>query len=496
MLQSPSKDRSQTAFTAGHPTLASPVARNGLRFWLAFAWTFAIVALCLLPKRSLPIHEDRSSLLRIPHLDKVVHACVFAGFAWLWMGVRGPSTRTLALRVTAVALLLALGTELGQELPVVNRDGDVLDGLADMSGAVIGIAVGLRQRRKTLILVGLVFAASGLPTRLQAGDDVQKSPVTRVLRPGDPAMRSGDEIVVCGRMFHTTTPVVLWTDAGGYDAYRVERHFGPFDKANEPPNGTDAVKTPNRYGSRQRLLPEPERIRIRAEGWDLPTLQRLVDQFVIHFDARGTSRRCYEVLHDLRGLSVHFMLDLDGTLYQTLDLKESARHATIANARSIGIEVANIGAYAVGTSNPISNWYQPLPGGGVQIRLPATDGEPKSLLSIDLRPARPNLIVGEIQGKQLEQYDFTPPQYEALIKLTASLARVFPKIKLDYPRDPEGRLLTKKLSPAEYARYQGVLGHYHVQLDKVDPGPAFEWDRVIDGARRLLATASTPEPGR
>jgi N-acetyl-anhydromuramyl-L-alanine amidase AmpD len=26
-----------------------------------------------------------------------------------------------------------------------------------------------------------------------------------------------------------------------------------------------------------------------------------------------------------------------------------------------------------------------------------------------------------------------------------------------------------------------------VQANKVDPGPAFDWDRVIGGARRLLA---------
>jgi N-acetyl-anhydromuramyl-L-alanine amidase AmpD len=30
-----------------------------------------------------------------------------------------------------------------------------------------------------------------------------------------------------------------------------------------------------------------------------------------------------------------------------------------------------------------------------------------------------------------------------------------------------------------------------VQKNKVDPGPAFQWDKVIDGARRLL---KQPEP--
>ena len=89
-------------------------------------------------------------------------------------------------------------------------------------------------------------------------------------------------------------------------------------------------------------------------GWDLPLLQRVVDQFVIHFDAAGTSKRCFEVLHDRRGLSVHFLLDLDGTIYQTLDVKESAWHATVANGRSVGVEVANIGAYPVQGPDPLA----------------------------------------------------------------------------------------------------------------------------------------------
>ena len=44
---------------------------------------------------------------------------------------------------------------------------------------------------------------------------------------GERLARTGDEIVVCGQLFHTTTKVVLWTDPGGYDAYRVEPRFAP-----------------------------------------------------------------------------------------------------------------------------------------------------------------------------------------------------------------------------------------------------------------------------
>ena len=39
---------------------------------------------------------------------------------------------------------------------------------------------------------------------------------------------------------------------------------------------------------------------------------------------------------------------------------------------------------------------------------------------------------------------------------------------------------------AELKQYEGVLGHYHVQTDKVDPGPALQWDYVIGEARRLM----------
>jgi N-acetyl-anhydromuramyl-L-alanine amidase AmpD len=47
-------------------------------------------------------------------------------------------------------------------------------------------------------------------------------------------------------------------------------------------------------------------------------------------------------------------------------------------------------------------------------------------------------------------------------------------------------LIPAKLSSEELEEYQGILGHYHVQLNKQDPGPAFQWDHVVEGARRLM----------
>ncbi len=307
---------------------------------------------------------------------------------------------------------------------------------------------------------------------------------------GQEVKRSGDEILICGRLFHTTAPVVLWTDAGGYDAYRVERRFSDFSKSSwtESVKQIKTLNSPNRYGLRKESLTKEQIEKVRGGGWDLQTLQQVVDQFVIHYDVCGTSETCFRVLHDNRGLSVHFMLDVDGTIYQTLDLKERAWHATISNGRSIGIEIANIGAYAPSAKQTLDKWYTKDDSGKTLLRLP----KPSSTMGIRTKsfvgsPIRNELVRGNVQGTNLVQYDLTPQQYESLIKLTATLCWVFPKLDCKYPTDERGNLITRKLPDEDWEKYRGVLGHYHVQENKIDPGPAFQWQRVVGGAKKLLA---------
>lgn len=308
-------------------------------------------------------------------------------------------------------------------------------------------------------------------------------------RAGRPEPRQGDEIVAAGQFFHTGTRVVLWMDPGGYDAYRVERRFAPFAMSDWENSQTEvkSLHSPNRYSLRRASLTTNEIERVRGGGWDLPLLQRVVDQFVLHFDVAGTSRTCFRVLQDDRDLSVHFMLDLDGTIYQTLDLKERAWHATTSNDRSVGVEIANIGAYQTNEPNPFAEWYQTNAAGRTCITIPERfgDGGIRTPNFIG-HPARNEPVRGNIQGEDLVQYDYTPEQYAALIKLTATLCSIFPKLKCQYPVDADGKLITHKLPDPALKNYEGVLGHYHIQTDKTDPGPAMDWDRVIGGARKLL----------
>lgn len=280
------------------------------------------------------------------------------------------------------------------------------------------------------------------------------SPATQA-GPVEKASGHGDEIIAAGKRFATGTRVVTWLEPGGYNGY--------------------AVTSLPRIGL---AGPPPRR--------DLVALQRVVDQFVLHYDGCGLSRICFTTLQE-RKLSVHFLLDVDGTIYQTLDLRERAAHATIANDRSIGIEIANLGAYPEkGKEREIlAEWYGRDAAGRTVMRVPANLGVTGIRTpGFVARPARPGLVRGTLQGKALVQYDFTPEQYAALAKLTATLTRVFPKMTADYPHGRDGRLIPQALSERKYAGYHGVLGHFHVQENKVDPGPAFQWRKLFDAVKR------------
>jgi N-acetyl-anhydromuramyl-L-alanine amidase AmpD len=233
--------------------------------------------------------------------------------------------------------------------------------------------------------------------------------------------------VVCGRRFFAGVPVVLWTSEPAYDASSEHARFGPDATGEGAPKGL-------RYQPGRVEKGSPPVVRVDPESEEIERLREVVDQFVIHYDAAGSSRKCFEILQDKRGLSVHFMLDVDGTIYQTLDLRDQAWHATKANPRSIGVEVANLG----------------IPEGG------------------EKQPA------------------FTDAQYASLAKLAAALCTVFPRIAPDAPRDAEGRIVAGALDAAAFASFHGILGHSHVQSNKQDPGPAFDWDRFLADVRANL----------
>jgi N-acetylmuramoyl-L-alanine amidase len=339
-------------------------------------------------------------------------------------------------------------------------------------------------------------------------------------QPGARLPRVGDEIIVNGKLYHTGTPVVTWLDQGGYDAYRVE--MPRIEGEGRRGGGGGIRKT---WSMRSGPLTDGEYERVTKDGWTDELLREKVDQFVLHYDVCGLSRTCFRVLAD-RGLGVQFMLDIDGTIYQTMDLKDSTGHATKANSRSIGIEIANMGAYS-GSHAALLQWYGKDENGKTRITIPQRLGD-GGVRTKDFvgRPARDELVVGMVQGANHKQYDFTPQQYDALVKLTATLCTVFPKIQPDYPRlksslgqpttrrttqpagnpttraaaiaslEEPGELIPHTLTDEQYDNYQGVLGHYHVQTEKQDPGPAMQWEWLLREARKHMTRQALAENKR
>ena len=315
----------------------------------------------------------------------------------------------------------------------------------------------LRLRRACSGAAGLVFLvaqgcrgagrepeAPAFPPRVEPA-----APPAPTLPPAEPAppARTDDAILVAGERVSIGTRVVLWTEAPFYDAYAERPRF-----AASGPEG------PRHRPGREGLGERP----------GLKELRERVDQIVVHYDASGSSEQCFRVLQDVRGLSAHFLLDADGTIYQTLDVRDQAWHARKANPRSVGVEIANIGAYPPAGAQALWDWYGVEPGA-------------------ERASGAVAFVEGVVQGQTLVQGELTPEQYAALVKLAAGLCRALPLIRADAPRDHEGRVRDAVLSDAEFERFQGILGHFHVQQDKVDPGPAFPWERLIADVRRELA---------
>ena len=112
--------------------------------------------------------------------------------------------------------------------------------------------VGLPQRIIPFIsrlLFSTFFAVLTFAVTLTGCGCKAKAPV-----PGQFIERHGDEILVCGQLVHTGTTIVLWTDPGGYDAYRVDRRFATTATA-----GWEETKKQNQGNQRPRAIQHARR---------------------------------------------------------------------------------------------------------------------------------------------------------------------------------------------------------------------------------------------
>ncbi len=195
------------------------------------------------------------------------------------------------------------------------------------------------------------------------------------------------------------------------------------------------------------LPPGPQRFSSRADNLDEMQHGKRVDtvtKVVLHHDGSNSSRECFSTLVQ-RNLSTHLMIDGDGTVYQVLNLNDVAWHCADANPESIGIDL----------NNPIS---------------------PTKRASAGRR-----LYSGEVNGGRVTSVGYTEAQYTSLIAVLQKIVEVFPKVRPVAPIGIDGKVLQRRL--AEPSGFSGIVGHLHISATKWDPGPGFDWERVLIGIR-------------
>lgn len=183
---------------------------------------------------------------------------------------------------------------------------------------------------------------------------------------------------------------------------------------------------------------EPNGLKAKSEHMKKVSGDRKINLFVSHWDASLTSRNTQKIL-DQRGLSVHFLIDNDGTIFQTMDLNDIAFHTGDGyNSTSIGVEIAN--AYYP----KYQKWY-------------VENGFPS-------RPTWTNI---EVHGKKLEPFTgFYQVQINALEKLMKWIYKNI-DIPLEVPVKSDGKMYSTVYP--EIKKFRGFVGHYHLTERKIDP---------------------------
>lgn len=157
--------------------------------------------------------------------------------------------------------------------------------------------------------------------------------------------------------------------------------------------------------------------------------------FVTHWDVCLNSSSCFKVLEN-RGISVHFGIDNDGTIFQWLDMNHVAWHAggRTWNHNSVGVEVSN------GYYTKYQDWY-----------VRKGFGE------------RPLVEGATCHGKNLKPFlGFYPKQLQALAALWEAVSFAC-NIPLELPKTKDG-----VDEDCAQGTFHGFCQHYHLKRSKID----------------------------
>ena len=168
--------------------------------------------------------------------------------------------------------------------------------------------------------------------------------------------------------------------------------------------------------------------------------KRKLRYFVNHWDVCLSATSCQNVLNK-RGASVHFLIDNDGTIYQTLDMQHAAWHAgsSRTNRPSVGVEISNA-YYTKYQETYVKRGYE----------------------------ERPIIEDAKVHGRTLDPFTgFYPVQLEALKALWKAV-HLACDIPLECPTNENGELITTVDRDCDKGRFDGFICHYHLTKRKID----------------------------
>lgn len=169
--------------------------------------------------------------------------------------------------------------------------------------------------------------------------------------------------------------------------------------------------------------------------------ERYISMVITHWDVCTSASKCHRVLA-AKGISTHFCIDWDGTIYQLVDVMNEAWHAGISkiNRQSVGIDF----------NNPVYTKYNDYL---------VKKGQPK----------RPVISGYKINGWDPGEFlGFHQVQIDAYVALLAALNKHLPDLELvptgdsGDPRDVRAIKVDKAIAEG------GVMHHAHVKKRKWD----------------------------
>jgi N-acetylmuramoyl-L-alanine amidase len=271
------------------------------------------------------------------------------------------------------------------------------------------------------------------------------------------------KIWVAGHGFDVDARVIRWDEGPGFNA-TLDQCIRP----NKPcPSGIYpyALDVNNRRRNRYARRPA---LRGAGDNPSLSAAQAVIRQFIVHHDGCPSAKVCFEVLHNERGLSCHFLIDNDGTIYQTMDLALMAYHAAGFNANSVGVELCNRG-----NAKTDPHYYS-------------------------RRRIQRGITTCRIHNHIYLAFEYTDAQHIAMRELAKGLARALPNLPIEYPQDAPGQQAWGEIPNAR--NFAGYMGHYHTTRRKWDPGP-FDFKAFCESTRGgrafpIYTPKTKTDPGR